>query len=298
MTDATKNHFAEAKAILKAALAADEDSITLNRAQIEALYKSRPEQRRLRRSWAVFDAEYLRFLRPAVQSEYGGLHIANMTGVNVLPCKDGGVTLFATDGHVTLMAHDKNGACSPEGLRLSVPDAAFTACIPPKPRELQWEGEFCSIEDSVPDYAIPDKVCAYGACLLVMPKGQPEGTDEDDGGALFSCGLSYSFDWSDREYTLADPYHWQKSVERWMTTPDATPDHLEHQTSIGLGPVTVPAIGEAISVFPQSTWSMRRLPGNALIMLPDDRDDLAIFVAMALIKDEPQVPSWLMGAAP
>mgnify|MGYP004727003273 CR=1 FL=1 len=58
----TKNHFADAKAILKAALAGDGDSITLNRAQIEALYKSRPEQRRLRRSWAVFDAEYLRFL--------------------------------------------------------------------------------------------------------------------------------------------------------------------------------------------------------------------------------------------
>lgn len=295
MSETTKNHFADAKAVLKAALQGEQESITLNRAQIDALYNSQPGRRPLRRSCAAFDAEYLRFLRPAVQSEYGGWNIANMTGVTILPCKDGGVTLFATDGKVTLMARDKNGACSPGGLRMSVPDAAFEACIPPDPRELQWGGKFSPIEGSIPDYAMPDTVHAYGACLLVMPKGQPEGTDEGDGGALFSCGLSYSFDWSDKEYTLADPYHWKGAVARWMTSADATPDYTEPQHHIGLGPVTVPAIGEAISVFPKSLWSIRKLPGNALLMLPNNRDDLAIFVAMARIKNEPKVPAWMSG---
>jgi len=204
------------------------------------------------------------------------------------------VTLFATDGNIALIARDKEGSCSSDGLRMSVPKEAFDACVPPDPFRLKWEGCFQDLEDSIPDFALPEVVFAYGSCLLVMPKGQPKGCDEEDGGALFSCSLSYSYDWSDQEYTLSEPYHWQKSVDFWLNSESSTGDQTK-PIDISLGNVTIPAISEATSIFPNSVWGFRRLPGNALLLLPHDRDDLAIYVAMAEGSDEKPLPSWMVG---
>lgn len=246
--------------------------------------------------FASFRAEYLRFLRAAVCSEFSA-SIWNVSGVTVLPCADGGVTLFATNGRITLMARDKNGSCSSEGFRMSVPNAAFDASIPPAPRQLQWDGVFCDIEDSIPDYAVPEAVIALDGCLIVMPKGQPEGTDENYGGALFSCRLDREYDWNGNTYTIDDAYPWHTAVSHWMNATESCLGLSEAQKNIGVGPGTIPAVGQAMECFPDSTWSMQRLPSDALLLLPNNRDDLVIFVAMASVPAESSVPAWLLGSA-
>lgn len=244
--------------------------------------------------FASFGAEYLRFLAPAICSAFSASRF-KVNGVTVRPCSDGGVTLFATDGHVTLIAHDKNGQCSPDGLRMSVPEAAFKACVPPSPRQLKWDGVFCDIEDSVPDYAVPGQILALDVCLIVMPKGQPEGTDENYGGALFSCGLDSEYAWNDSTYTLQDAYPWDSAVSRWMNATESCLGLSEAQKNVGLGPATTPVVGQAMECFPDSVWSVQRLPSDTLMLLPNNRDDLVIFVAMASVPSESSAPAWLVG---
>ncbi|MBF0859381.1 hypothetical protein HKD24_09160 [Gluconobacter sp. LMG 31484] len=246
--------------------------------------------------FASFGAKYLRFLAPAVCSEFSASKW-NVCGVTVLPCPDGGVTLFATNGRITLMARDKNGSCSPDGMRISIPEAAFNACVPPAPHKLQWEGVFCDIEGSIPDYAVPDTVLALDVCLIVMPKGQPEGTEENYGGALFSCRLDREYCWNDDTYTIADAYPWHSAISHWMNATESVLGLSESQKNIGVGPGTIPTLGQAMECFPDSVWSVQRLPSDALMLLPNNRDDLMIFVAMASVPTESPIPTWLDGAA-
>lgn len=185
-----KLSFSEAKERLADAMSNDGDCIKIDRETAEILQGSWPpdDEPPLSKS-AYFNPKYMEFLRPVVEANMEGVASFKVRGISVLPAPTKGVLLCATNGTVLAIAHDENGALSEgakDGFRFTVPMSFFDACKPPKPFSLQWGGNDVDIEDSIPDFAKPGLVHATGICLLLMPEGQPEGTDEFDGGALFN----------------------------------------------------------------------------------------------------------------
>lgn len=291
MSDNKENYFASAKEALREGLQSDDTNLKLTKEQIKALYNSHPGRREKSDAWANFNAEYLNFLRPVVQSEVSTGFTRD--GVNILPHAEGGITLSATNGAVTLLALDPSGSCHPDGIRFSVPGEAFDACVPPKLFKLQWEGQFSDVEKSVPDYAVPAYVAANGTCLIVMPKGQPEGTEEGYGGALFSCLHSSVYGWSDREYTVGKPWEWAGSADLWLNSSEMKLGTGGIQEHIAITPFTSDIIAQATQYAPDSVWEIKRMPGNIIALIPSGRDDLIIFVAMARLENSLSIPSWV-----
>lgn len=281
MTEIT---FSEAKSRLSTAMKSEGETVQIDRETAAILAASWPAdpQADLTKS-AFFSADYMQFLRPVVE-EQSGFKPDYAQGITVSPCAEGGVLLIATNSVVCVVAHDKGGSTN-GGLRFTAPRSVFDACVPPEPFSLQWEGESVPVGE-LPDYAIPGMVHACGICLLVMPKGQPAGTLEDDGGALFSWPVSTGNMHREDDYRVYGPSDILGKIGNMMRP-------LEGAQQIGVTPEPIGVVAKAMSFVQSGYWHMRQY-NNVTAWLHNERKDLMIILANARTEaDAPEIPSWL-----
>ncbi|MGS0647995.1 hypothetical protein ACU81Q_10225 [Komagataeibacter melomenusus] len=214
-----------------------------------------------------------------------------LRGITILPHPDGGVTLFATDGRVMAVAHDREGEVSNGGCKLILSTAAMDACIAPKPYELWFEG--CREEvGQPPAYAMPGQVMCLGSCLLVMPESQPEGLDDPaNGGALYSAALEKGYvRGGDR---CEKPFHWTGLQPKPSTTPDGPQGHAATACTQLVIAKIMAAVDPAQD---QAAWDIRQTT-TGVAYIPRCRDDLFLMIAPAVDPDEEVgIPAWVKTA--
>lgn len=289
MTKTDAISFQDAKARLKVAMAAEGDVVQIDRATADTLQRSWPPNppADLSKS-AVFSAQYMNFLRPVVEGQDWLRMPMAARGITVVQNERGGVTLSAINGPVMVFAHDWKGAVTEGGMCFEPPLTVFDACVEPEPFCLQWEGEECPIEGSVPEYARPGLVHATGVCLLVMPADQPEGTEEDNGGALFSRAATTSRHHRRDDYRIGEPFMTNQALHGRFDQP-------EEPEPIGVTPDPMRIVAQAMAVAPSGYWHMHQVK-NATCWLHSERKDLVIVLAGARTdKVPPVVPEWLLG---
>ena len=279
--------FYEAKKRLKTAIAENADSVKIDRETAAMLAKSyAPPPEPDLKKYAIFNADLIPFLRPVVDAQE--IMPEKYRSIVVEPCESGGVTVSATNGSVAVSAHDPDGGASGP-IRFTAPSQFFDACITPPEFRLQWEGEFCEIEGGVPDFATPGLVHVTGICLLVMPQGQPEGTDADDGGALFSWPVSTGNTFREGDYRIYAGVDLAAKMRGTFKPFDGIQE-------IGVTPGPLSIVAQSMAAAPKGYWHMRQYD-KMTAWLNDKRPDLIIRLAGCRTKSAPEIPSWL-GATP
>ena len=276
--------FYEAKKRLSAAIAENADAVKIDRETAAILAKSyAPDPEPDLKKYAIFNAALVPFLRPVVDARE--FMPEKYNGITVEPCEAGGVTVSATNGSVAVSAHDPDGHASGM-IRFTASQHFFDACVPPPEFKLQWEGEFCEIEGSVPDFAIPGLVHVNGICLLVMPKSQPEGTDENDGGALFSMGVSTGNTINKDDYRIYDGIDLAAKLRRITIPADSAQE-------IGVTPGPLGIVAQSMASVQGGYWHMRQYD-KMTVWLNDTRPDLFIQLAACRTEESaPKIPAWL-----
>ena len=280
--------FYEAKKRLKTAIAENADAVKIDRETAAILAKSyAPEPGPDLKKYATFNANLIPFLRPVVDAQE--FLPMQYNGIIIAPCEAGGVTVSATNGPVAVSAHDRAGHAS--GLiRFTAPQQFFDACVPPPEFKLQWEGEFCEIEGSVPDFAIPGLVHVTGICLLVMPKSQPEYVEEADGGALFSWPVSAGNVIRESDYRIYDGINLAAKILSITIPADSAQE-------IGVTPRPLGIVAQSMASAQGGYWHMRQYD-KMTVWLNDTRPDLFIQLAACRTEESaPKIPAWL-GATP
>ena len=266
------------------------DEIRIDRKTAEALLTGLPPEDEPYQSAARFSARYVPLLRPVWEAT---AHIRAMTlrGITILPHPEEGVTLFATNGRVMAVAHDREGEVSNGGCKLILSTAAMDACIAPKPYELWFDG--CREEvGQPPPYVMPGQVMCLGSRLLVMPESHPKGLDDpSNGGALYSAALEKGYaHGGDR---CEEPFHWTGLQPK----PSAMPDGPQgHAVTACTQMVIAKIMAAADPIQDRDVWDIRQTTtGPAYI--PRHRDDLFLMAASAVDPDEEVgIPAWIKTA--
>ncbi|BCZ75941.1 hypothetical protein [Novacetimonas maltaceti] len=267
---------------------ADADyKVVLNLDAARALLAGYPPPSDPHGSAACFSARYVPFLRAVLDPAPWDTRYC---GITVLPHPDGGVSLFATNNRVMLIAHDRTGSVTADGCRVVMSKAAMDACNPPAPFELWFEGEDIPVAP-VPDYALPGDVVCAGVSMIVMPQGQPEQAEPDNGGALYAKGLETDH-WRGGDRREA-PFDWRGFMPKFgIKGTSQKPCAVTSVTQT----VVAAAMAAADPEHETLVWDIRST-GEQITYIPRQRDDLLIIVATARNPvSDPQIPAWALRA--
>lgn len=273
--------------------AAAADNVTISVADARSLQTAYPPDSDPLDAWCNFDARFVPFLRNIRATEMWAAECWG--GITITPHRDGGAVLCATDGAVMLLARDPSARVSKGGVRLLLPDAALDACVPPKPAELLFEGEWSSVQADPPAWTIPDRVYSSNGTVMVIPAGNPEQNDPENWGMLWVGNVTTSHRWRDGDVRMmADLAPWQAAVERLLRGRDDGPKPLRN---IALSSQVLGIIAKATDAIPALPRGGRYFQvedmGNAISLVPTHRDDIAIIAMKCKADREPGLPTFV-----
>lgn len=290
---ANQDSYLKARQALRSALdAGKSETVSLTRAEADALLTGHPPQPDLPPGHAMFSAALVPFLRVVLDHEDD---VFSRGGITVTPHPAGGAVLATINGPAMLLARDPGANVSPGGCRVLMPRAALDACDLPAAPQLMAEGEAFDVARA--PWTVPGRVFCIGASLMVEPAEQPPCPPGHNpkgwGGALWSGMIETSNHWRDTDARRLDPVPWWNAVAA-MVRPDRVPKgQFYAMTSFVLG-----LLGRATTALPGANfWAPSDL-GDALVFTCEERPDLAIIVMKALGAPPVGLPGWATECSP